>query len=166
MKLSLLAKKDSIKNDFWVDELSSKSFGIYISWSEIDFATEKFYWRIVGLNNEYLLSFDITGGMICALESMIAPDPVIINNNYSYDIESNIKGIPVFGLIPNTNAKFILHENGFIDVKNDFIYEKYINCSRFTWGVCSFYFKINEYISVEFSSDFSFVGFSIFEKSK
>lgn len=163
MNLNLISKIDAIPNNYWIEKLSEKSFGFYVKWSGNSFSKDKLCWRIVGRDDSCLLSFDFTGGMVCAIESLINPEPEIINRDYFHDMATHIEGIPILGLNPNSKIDFVLHDNGIIDVRADFFYEKYLNCTRFSWGVGSYFLKINENILFEFSEKYSFVGVSIFK---
>ncbi len=100
---------------------------------------------------------------MCAIESLINPEPEIIHGDYCHDMAMHIEGIPILGLNPNSKIDFVLHDNGIIDVQADFFYEKYLNCIRFSWGVGSYFLKINENVLFEFSEKYSFVGVSIFK---
>lgn len=163
MKLNLISKIGKIQNNFAKDELSLKSFGFYIDWSRKEFSTEKFFWRIIGSSANYLLSFEFSGGLLCAVESLITPSSDIINSKFSYNKEMEIQGTPIVGLMPVSNYKSITHDTGVVDVLIDFSVEKYLDCIRFNWGAVERYMHVNDNIALEFSEDFNLVGIFIVE---
>ena len=161
MKLNLISKIGKVQNNFVKDELSLKSYGFYIDWAKKEFSTEKFFWRIVGGSANHLLSFEFSGGLLCAIEPLITPSAVVINSRISYHEEMEIQGTPVMGLIPVSGYKSITHDTGVVDVLIDFSVEEYFDCIRFNLGAVEHHMYVNKNIALEFSKNFDFVGISI-----
>ena len=121
---------------------------------------KKYSWRLTGEKNNLLLSFDVNGQYIEAIELIIFNE--IKYKNVDFFIDGDIDfGLPALNLIPGTHKNPIQKEN-LVDVDLNFLVECYKNCLRIEWGVCEKRVCISDDIYFEFDRDFRFIGAVIF----